>query len=120
MTASTPAFACTLEGPELMARIQSWQRVVNRATSRRIEGSRLIATYPLDARLLEELRDLIAAERTCCSFLEFTVEEGPDGVVTELRLPEEMPAPMKSLILGLMGDDASSAAHERSGSVQVR
>jgi hypothetical protein len=105
MDAPAPALACTLEGSELLARIEAWQRIVSRATERRVEGGRAIATYPNDAQLRQELRELIEAEATCCSFLEFNVEERPDRIVTELRLPEEMPAPMKTLILELMGGD---------------
>jgi hypothetical protein len=101
---SAPAFACALEGSELLERIHAWQGVVSRATTRRVEGSRLVATYPNDAQLLTTLRGLIVAEASCCPFLEFRVEERPDRIVTELRLPEEMPGPMKTLILELMGD----------------
>jgi hypothetical protein len=105
MDAPAPALACTLEGAELLARIQAWQGVVSRATERRVEGGRAIATYPNNPQLRHQLRELIEAEATCCSFLEFNVEERPDRIVTELRLPEEMPAPMKTLILDLMGGD---------------
>jgi hypothetical protein len=103
MDAPAEAFACTLEGSELLDRIQAWRGVVSRATDRRVVGSRLIATYPNDRQLLQKLRELIDAEATCCPFLDFRVEERPDLVLTELRLPEEMPAPMKTLILELMG-----------------
>lgn len=103
---------CTLERSELLARIRAWHEVVSRATTRRVEGNRLIATYPNDAQLLQQLRQLIHAEATCCSFLEFSVEETPNLIVTELRLPEELPAPMRSLILELMGGDRGPAIGE--------
>ena len=97
------ALMCALEGEQLIARMQAWQQVVSRATSRHVERGRATATYPNDAEVLQELRDLIAAEADCCPFLEFRIEEGPDGILTELRVPEEMPAPMRTLILDLMG-----------------
>ena len=103
MTAPNQLSACTLEGSELVARVHAWQQVASRATSRRVEGTRIIATYPNDARLLQELRELIDAEAACCSFLEFSLEEGPDSIVTELRLPEETPASMRRMILQLIG-----------------
>src|SRR5438874_11892716 len=56
------ALTCTLEGDQLVARRRAWQQVVSRATNRRVEDSRVEATYPMDARLLQELRDRIAAE----------------------------------------------------------
>ena len=96
------ALTCTLEGDQLVARRKAWQQVVSRATNRCVEDSRVKATYPMDAQLLQELRDLIAAEADCCPFLDFRLEERPDCIVTELRLPEEMPAPMRTLILDLM------------------
>jgi hypothetical protein len=103
---TTPAHlsACMLEGRELVARMHAWQQVASRAISRRVEAGRIIATYPNDAQLLEQLRELIAAEAACCSFLKFSLEERPDSVVTELRFPQEMPAPMKTLILELIGE----------------
>lgn len=94
---------CTLEGSELVERIEAWQQVVSRATAREAKDGRLVARYPKDARLLDRLRELIAAEAECCPFLDFSVDERADSIVTELRLPEATPAPMRSLILGLFG-----------------
>lgn len=92
---------CTLEEAELGARIEAWQQVVARATSRRIEDGRVVATYPKDAQLLARLRELIAAEAECCSFLRFTLEERPDAIVTELRLPDDLAAPMRARVVEL-------------------
>jgi hypothetical protein len=103
MATPTPVSACTLEGSELLARTQAWQRVTNQATSRRIEGTRIVATYPNDPQLLEQLRQLIDAEAACCSFLEFTLQEKADCVVTELHVSPETPAPMRTLILEVIG-----------------
>jgi hypothetical protein len=98
------ASVCTLEGSELLARMYAWRQVAGRAISRRVEDARIIATYPNDAQLLRKLRELIDAEAACCPFLEFSLEERSDSVVTELRFPEEMPAPMRTLIVELTGD----------------
>ena len=106
MATPAPLSACSLEGSELLARIHAWQQVTSRAISRRVEGDRIVATYPNDAQLLGQLRELIAAEAACCSFLEFTVEEKPDAVVTELGFPEETPAEMRTMILELIGASA--------------
>jgi hypothetical protein len=102
---ATPAHAsaCTLEGSELLARMRAWQEVTSQATSRRVEDTRIVATYPNDALLLQQLRELIEAEAACCSFLEFGLEEKADSVETELRFPQEMPADMRTLILELIG-----------------
>jgi hypothetical protein len=95
--------ACTLDGSELLARMHAWQQVTSRATSRRVEDTQIIATYPKDARLLQQLRELIAAEGACCSFLEFTLEEKANSVVTELRFPPETPTAARTLILEVIG-----------------
>lgn len=101
-SANTVPCTCTLKDDELTDRIHAWQRVLRRTTDRRVEGDRAVASYPKDGHLVEQLRGLIQAEATCCSFLEFTIEERADRIVTELRLPEEMPPQMKTLILDLM------------------
>jgi hypothetical protein len=103
MTTPAQPSSCTLERPELLARMNAWQQIASRAISRRIEATGIIASYPNDAQLLEQLRELIAAEAACCSFLEFSLDERPDSVVTELRFSQETPGPMRTLILELIG-----------------
>jgi hypothetical protein len=102
--------ACSLEGAELVERIEAWREVVSSATGHDIHYGRVVTTYPKDGWLVERLRELIEAEAECCSFLEFTVDERPDSIVTELRLAEETPASMRTLILGLFGGCVSPAA----------
>ena len=103
MGVDTPAqpFTCSLEGAELLDRIEAWGDVVLRATSRGVENDRVVAVYPKDAQLLGRLRALVAAEAECCSFLLFDVEETPDAIVTELRLPEGMPDPVRARVVAL-------------------
>lgn len=91
--------ACSLDDTELAARPDAWRQVVKRATTCRVEGDRIVATYPNDAELLDRLRELIALERECCSFLHFDVEDGPDVIVTELRLPEGLADATRTRIL---------------------
>ena len=91
MDAPAQSFSCSLQGSELLDRVEAWQDVVTQATRTGVENDRVVAVYPKDARLLGRLRELVAAEAECCSFLLFDVEETPDAIVTELRLPEGMP-----------------------------
>jgi hypothetical protein len=102
----TPAepFTCSLEGPELVDRIEAWREVVPRATSRGVENDRVVAVYPKDAQLLGRLRALVASEAECCSFLLFDVEETPHAIVTELRLPEGMPDSVRTRVVALFAD----------------
>jgi hypothetical protein len=92
---------CSLDGTELTTRLDAWQEVVARATSRGVEDGRVVAVYPKDAQILARLRELIAAEAECCSFLHFSLEETPDAIVTELRLPEEMPGSVRTGVVAL-------------------
>jgi hypothetical protein len=101
----TPAqpLACSLEGSALVGRMDAWQEVVRRATSRRVERDRVVAIYPNDPDLRDRLHELIAAEAECCGFLRFDLDERPDTIVTELRLPDGMTDSTRSLILELFG-----------------
>jgi len=95
--------ACTLDGPDLVNRIEEWREVVARAKTRRVEDGRVVAVYPKDAQILFRLRELIAAEAECCSFLRFSVEETPDAILTELQLPEELPDSVRTRVVALFG-----------------
>jgi hypothetical protein len=95
--------ACTLEEAELGARLEAWREVVARASTRRVDDGRVVATYPKDAQLLARLRELIAAEAECCSFLDLRLDEKPDAIITELRLPDGMPASMRTRIATVFG-----------------
>lgn len=104
----TPPYYCALAGDELADRIDAWQRILHRAIDRRVDDRRTVTTYPKDGRLLEHLRELIRAEASCCSFLEFRVEEEADRIVLELRLPMQTPAAVATPILELMGGQGST------------
>lgn len=104
-TTAQPPLTCSLADSELTTRIRAWQQVTARATSRRLEGNRIVATYPDDERILDDLRELIAAEAACCQFLEFDFERRGGAIVSELRLPAGMPEEMRTGILALVGID---------------
>jgi hypothetical protein len=99
-TPSQP-LACSLNDDEFLDRVEAWREVVQRATSRGVEGDRVVAVYPNDAQLLGRLRELIAAEAECCAFLRFSLEETPDAILTDLRLPEELPDSVRTRVVSL-------------------
>jgi hypothetical protein len=101
MNMPSQPLACRLDGAELIDRIEAWREVAQRATSRGVEDDRVVAVYPNDAHLLDRLRELIAAEAECCSFLNFSLEQTPDAILTELRLPEGLPDSMRTRVLAL-------------------
>ena len=102
---SNETLACSLAGDELVGRIREWTQVTARATSRHVEKGRIVSTYPIDEELLRRLRELIAAEAECCSFMQFEVKEGPDQVTVELRVPDEMSEAL-AVMLGLVTQPA--------------
>jgi hypothetical protein len=97
------AFACSLDAAELLDRVEAWREVVARATSHGVDDGRVVAVYPKDTQLSGRLRELVAAEAECCSFLRFDVQETPDAIVTEVRLPEGMPDSVRARVIALFG-----------------
>ena len=81
---------CSLGGTDLDDRLAQWGAVMSLAIDRRVEGGRVVSTYPRDEDLLAKIRMLIAAEAECCSFMDFTVEENAESFTVELRVPNEM------------------------------
>ena len=105
MDTQAEAFSCTLQEPELLGRMQAWKQLASQAITRRVEGNRLVATFQKDPQLLRQVQELIAAEATCCAFLEFTLKDEPGLIVTELRLPDDVPDAARMLMLALLGHD---------------
>lgn len=85
----TDPSTCSLDGSELVDRARAWQDVLSRALSRETYEGRVLSIYPSEPALLQRLRRLIAAEAECCSFLNFTVTEGPTETIVELTFPPE-------------------------------
>ena len=92
---------CSLSGSELIERVTEWRHVASHALSRRVEKGRIVSTYPVDRRLLQQLRKLIAAEARCCDFMQFKVAESPDQIEVELRVPDDMSEEL-AVMLGLL------------------
>ena len=92
--------SCTLRGAELFERLEEWKQVTSRAESRVLEDNTLVAVYPREPELLEELRRLIAAEKDCCSFLAFHIDERDTRAVVRMEVPEGM-QDVLALMMGL-------------------
>ncbi|MFN2524847.1 MAG: hypothetical protein ABR505_01060 [Actinomycetota bacterium] len=101
----THAQACTLAGPELLQRIQEWRKVAARAKSRTMTGNVVMSAYPRDPGLVAELHRLAEAEKECCPFMEFQIDEGPEEVLVRLDVPEGMQH-LLGLIVGLATNEA--------------
>ena len=111
--ANEEMLTCSLGGQQLIERIREWGQLASQATSRHVEKGRIVSTYPPDRQLLQQLRKLIAAEAECCPFMRFDVEERPDQVVVELRVPEDMSEAL-AVMLGLITQQAGPATQPAS------
>lgn len=89
---------CTLDGGEMVERVNAWQDVSSQATSRTVESTKITSEYPPEPLLVQRLKDLIAAEALCCSFLKFDLREERDRTVVELEFPEEARAMVESAL----------------------
>lgn len=99
--------ACSLTESQLVDRMARWRRVASQAMSRHSEKGRIVWSYPRDEGLLEQLRELIAAEAECCSFMRFNIEEKPDGLEVELRVPDDLSDAL-TVMLGLRPQEPRS------------
>jgi hypothetical protein len=80
--------ACSLSATDARTRKADWQRLIERAVVTRtpVEGGTRVALAPLDG-VRAELERLVAAERECCPFLDFELDEA-DGVLA-VTIPAE-------------------------------
>jgi hypothetical protein len=79
--------ACTLDASEAELRLTQWRRVGEHAKlAAHLAGHRLAVTY--QPQVLAQLQDLVQAERGCCSFLDWSLEESPEQVVLTIRSDE--------------------------------
>jgi hypothetical protein len=98
-----PAPACTLADAARRARAGEWRALLATATLRRSRSRGMIVLeLPEDARTHSELTRLLDAERACCPFLEFKLEQR-DGA---LRLSVGAPPGAGALLDELFGSAA--------------
>ena len=90
---------CTLDGGEMVERMNAWRAVTSQALSREVRSDRITSVYPPEPDLIDRLKHLVAAEAVCCPFFEFTIQEQPHRTVVELTFPEEA----RSLVESVMG-----------------
>ncbi len=83
-----PPIACTLSASGYQERVRSIRILASRSliSAHRAPQS-LHLVYESDT--LGEVRDLIRAEQTCCSFLDFKIAEKQDGVHVTITAPAD-------------------------------
>ena len=85
----TEDHACSLDEMALAERLAQWRTLASAGVPVATEAGRSVSDYPNRPDIAQRLRELIAAERDCCSFLDFTVEERGEHLRVELRYPPE-------------------------------
>ena len=108
-TASRP-IVCTLGGglEAIQARVTDWQQVIGRSTGRRPVDGGVVLTYDHDEAVAADLGRLAVAEYACCSFFEFTLTVGPDGMAFAVAAPPEASAVVTAMF-GSYGPDTTDA-----------
>jgi hypothetical protein len=90
--------ACTLGPDDGRARSLRWQRLHERATPvARLDGGRLEVRYRPGPGVREELSALADAERSCCSFAEWTVRVVDGEPTLRVTAAPEALAPIAAL-----------------------
>jgi hypothetical protein len=59
------------------------------ALRRRVEPDRVFTVYPNRPEIARALAELVAAEKECCPFLTFDVQEQGTEISVELRYPPQ-------------------------------
>ena len=84
--------ACTLGPQDGPARVQRWQALHRSAHPvSSVRHGVLEVRYPGHHGVLEEVRALAAAERTCCAFVDWTVGQVGGDVLLTVRAPAGTP-----------------------------
>lgn len=83
----TVAVACTLGPGDFNARVAALHELATRALQRsRRDDLVLDLTYDLAA--FSEIQDLVAKEKECCAFLDFSLRRDAEGVHVTITAPQ--------------------------------
>jgi len=81
--------ACTLDAPDLAARLAEMAALGRDALSeRRVDGSHARLRFAARPGVRDRVGAIVAAESACCAFLTFRVTDEPDAVVLDVDAPE--------------------------------
>ena len=77
--------ACSLGATDGAIRMARWRALCDARLSVRRSPDQLVALYPSQGDIHEELEALVAAERECCPFAEWEVTRDSEHVVLRIR-----------------------------------
>ena len=78
---SSLSIACSLDGDQARRRWHEWNALLNRRLSVDRSPERLTVSFPTGDDLMVELSALVAAERQCCGFVAWELENRGNEVV---------------------------------------
>jgi hypothetical protein len=82
--------ACTLNASDGAARLARWQALSAGAQASVQRSDReLVVRYRLQDGVGEELEELVAAERECCSFADWELTQAQDHAILRIRSDAE-------------------------------
>lgn len=91
---------CGLPPSALPERMARWKALTAQTITKASKSGVVTSTYPNKDEILSELRELIALEGDCCSFLAFEVKRLEDVIEVELRYPPGF----EEMIAGVVGE----------------
>lgn len=77
--------ACSLDGDQARRLWQEWNALMDRRLSVDRSPRRLTVRFPSGDEVMAELGELVAAERQCCGFVAWELEEVGSEVVLTVR-----------------------------------
>ncbi|MFL5926674.1 MAG: hypothetical protein ACJ77E_07045 [Gaiellaceae bacterium] len=99
------SIACTLTAAGLATQSKRWQQLRGRAMIDRVETAHgLRISFRSEPGVEDELRELVAVEKGCCSWAEWTVETSPERIVLDVRSTGEGTATLHSMFTGPAGE----------------
>ena len=100
---ATRPIACTLGATDFAARAERWRRLGARAALERVEtpqGTRV--RFRGEPGVEDDLRELVALERTCCAFADWSVAVADGEVALEISAGGEAVPVVQGMFAGLL------------------
>ncbi len=86
--AGAPDIACTLSAGSMKGRIADWQKLLDHVARREAIDGGVRSVFTAGVPTAELMR-LVAAERDCCQFFQFSITVDTRGVALEVRAPAD-------------------------------
>lgn len=97
--------ACSLATGDLQQRLAEIAEIgADGLTDRAVRDGRHVLRFRAEPAIRERLEAIVAAEASCCSFLELALVEGADEVVLTIAAPDHAQPVADGLALAFVSD----------------